>query len=133
MVAQHFVILLLSLLEFGRADDIPNCTEGTKPELKDGQNFCFFTNYSREVPAVGYYGQQPIEINVTSNLLDLGVNEELVFWRAHIQISMVWSDNRILMDENVNTYESFSFLGQIHLKCVIKKTFCFSFEFNETW
>ena len=116
MVAPHFVILLLlSLLEFGRADDIPNCTEGTKPELKDGQNFCFFTNYSREVPAVGYYGQQPIDINVTSNLLDLGVNEELVFWRAHIQISMVWSDNRILMDENVNTYETFSFLGQIHL------------------
>ena len=46
MVAPHFVILLLSLLEFGRADDIPNCTEGTKPELKDGQNFCFLALHS---------------------------------------------------------------------------------------
>ena len=101
MVAQHFIILFLSLLEFGRAA-IPNCTEGPEPELKDGQKVCFFANYSRDIPAVQYYGQRPIDINVTSNLLDLSVNEELVFWTANIQISMVWSDNRILMDKNVN-------------------------------
>ena len=101
MVAQHFVIFFLCLLKLGRAD-IPICTEGQEPKLKNGQIFCLFANYSRDVPAVEYYGQRPIDIKVISDLMDLSVNEESVFWKASIQISLEWSDNRILMDANVN-------------------------------
>ena len=101
VVAQHFIIFFLCLLKFGRAD-IPICTQEQEPKLKNDQIFCLFANYSRDVPAVEYYGQRPIEIKVISDLMDLSVNEESVFWTASIQISLEWSDNRILMDANVN-------------------------------
>ena len=101
MAAQHFIIVFLCLLKFGRAD-IPICMEGQEPELENGQIFCFFANYSRDVPAVEYYGQRLIDIKVISSLLDLRVNEELLFWTASIQISLEWWDNRILTDANVN-------------------------------
>ena len=103
MIAQS-LILFVFLLEFGRAA-IPICTEpegDQQPELKIGQNYCFFANYSRDVPAVKYHGQSLIDIKVISDLKDIRVNEDRVLWTANIQLNLQWSDNRILMDTNVN-------------------------------
>ena len=105
MITQS-LMLFVCLLGFGKAA-IPICTEGSQqPELPNGQNYCFFANYSRDVPAIEYPGQSLIDIQVISDLKDIRVNEDRVLWTASIQLDLQWSDNRILMDANVIIFQN---------------------------
>ena len=104
------LIVFVCLLGFVRAA-IPFCTEGDQqPELSNGQKYCFFANYSRDVPAIEFHGQSLIDIQVISDLKDIRVNEDRVLWTANIQLDMQWSDNRILMDPNVIIFKNFKHL-----------------------
>ena len=104
------LIVFVCLLGFVRAA-IPFCTEGDQqPELPNGQKYCFFANYSRDVPAIEFHGQSLIDIQVISDLKDIRVNEDRVLWTANIQLDMQWSDNRILMDPNVIIFKNFKHL-----------------------
>ena len=117
MITQS-LMLFVCLLGFGKAA-IPICTEGDQqPELLNGQNYCFFANYSRDVPAIEYHGQSLIDIQVISDLKDIRVNEDRVLWTASIQLDLKWSDNRILMDANVIIFQN------IPNTYLIRYTFC---------
>ena len=77
------------------------CTNKTEPTLPPNDNFCLFSNYSRDELATSSYLSTKLKVTLDFDVTNTEVNEDLNRWHASVLLSMSWPDHRILLSVKI--------------------------------